>query len=128
MNLQYVVSTRNKKKLIDNGYLFVKERASGEKIIWKRDQFYKTKRHARVHTSEVRIVKRLGEYTCSHAGNIARVETAKITNSVKEKAISTQETAHRITNQAYIGISQAVLDQLPTPQLLKRTYEMLKKR
>ena len=37
MPLQYVVSTRNKKKLIDNSHLFGKEKTSGEKTIWKCD-------------------------------------------------------------------------------------------
>ena len=118
MPLQYVVSSRNKKKLIDNSHLFVKERVSGKKTIWKCDQFYKMKCNARVHTSEDCITKRLGEH--NHAENIARIEAAKVINFTKEKAISTQETAHVIAAQAYVGVSQAVAGQLPKPQYLKR--------
>ena len=118
MPLHYVVSTRNKKKLIDNSHLFVKEKTSGEKTIWKCDQFYTRKCHARVHTNKESIIKRLGEH--NHAGDIARVEAAKVINVTKEKAITTQKTTHCIVTQAYVGVSQAVAGQLPTPQNLKR--------
>ena len=91
MPLQYVVSTRNKKKLIDNSHLFVKEKTSGEKTIWKCDQLYTRKCHARVHTNNESIIKRLGEH--NDAGDIARVEAAsvEVINVTKEKAITTQE-------------------------------------
>ena len=125
MPLQYVVSTRNKKKLIDNSHLFVKEKQSGEKTIWKCDQFYTRKCHARVHTNDESIIKRLGEH--NHAGDIARVEAAKVINETKEKAITTQETTHCIATQAYVGVSQAVAGQLPTPQYLKRNIQNARK-
>ena len=83
MPLQYVVTRRNKKKLIDHSHLFVKEKTSGEKTIWKCDQFYTRKCHARVHTNNESIIKRLGEH--NHAGDIARVEAAKVINVTKEK-------------------------------------------
>ena len=118
MALQYVLSSRNKKKLIDNGSLFVRERTTGLNTIWKCDQVYTTKCRARVHTNQESITKRVGEH--NHAGNDARVKATKVINAAKEKAISTQETTHSITTQAYIGVSQAVAGQLPTPQQLKR--------
>ena len=121
MPLQYIVSTRNKKKLIDNSHLFVKEKTSGEKNIWKCNQFYTRKCHARVHTNYESTIKRLGEH--SHAGDIARVEAAKVINVIKKKAITTQETTHCIVTQAYVGVFQAVAGQLPTPQILKRNIQ-----
>ena len=50
MALQYVLCSRNKKKLIDNGSLFVRERTTGLNTIWKCDKVYTTKCRARVHT------------------------------------------------------------------------------
>ena len=70
------------------------------------------------NTNKESIIKRLGEH--NHAGDIARVEAAKVINITKEKAITTQETTHCIITQAYVGVSQAVAGQLPTPQNLKR--------
>ena len=121
MPLQYVVSMQNKKKLIDNNHLFVKEKTSGKKTIWKCNQFYTRKCHARVHTNNESIIKRLGEH--NHAEDIARVEAAKAINITKEKVITTQETTHCIITQAYIGVFQAVAGQLPTPQNLKRNIQ-----
>ncbi|XP_068234292.1 uncharacterized protein [Palaemon carinicauda] len=121
MPLEYVVSTRNKKKLIGNSHLFVKEKTNGEKTIWKCDQSYTKKCHARVHTNNESIIKRLGEH--NHAGDIARVGTAKVINITKEKAIKTQETTHCIATQAYVGVSQAVAGQLPISQYLKRNLQ-----
>ena len=118
MPLQYVVSTRNKKKLIDNSHLFVKEKTSGKKTVWKCDQFYTRKCHARVHTNNKSIIKRQREH--NHAGDIARFEAVKVINVTKEKAITTQTTTHCIVTQVYVGVSQAVAGQLPTPQNLKR--------
>ena len=71
-----------------------------------------------MHTNNESIIKRLGEH--NHAGDIACVEAAKVINVTKEKAITTQETTHCIVTQAYVGVSQAVAGQLPTPQNLKR--------
>ena len=70
-----------------------------------------------MHTNNKSIIKRLGEH--NHAGDIACVEAAKVINVTKEKAITTQETTHCIVMQVYIGVSQAVAGQLPTPQNLK---------
>lgn len=118
MPLHFVFSTRNKEKLVDNGHLYVKEKVCGEKSIWKCDQFYQMKCHARVHTSEDCILKRLGEH--NHAGNIARVEASKVINQIKEKAITCQESTHAIATEAYVGISSAVSGVLPPPVLLKK--------
>lgn len=59
----------------------MKERTSYEKPIWKCDQFYTRKYHAK---DEESITKRVGEY--NHAGNIARVDAAKLCASKTNNA------------------------------------------
>ena len=44
-DLVYVVSERNEKKLVDGGFLFVKDRVVGEVTQWKCDQY--KKKHTR---------------------------------------------------------------------------------
>ena len=82
MALQYELSSRKKKKIIDNGDLFVRERTTGEKSIWKCDQVYTTMCWARVHTNQDEITRRIEEH--NHAGNDARVKATKIINAAKE--------------------------------------------
>ena len=111
MALQFVMSTRNVKKLIDNGYLFINERCSDDKIIWKCDQAYKSRCHARLHTFEDEIIKRIGIH--NHATSSARVQVSKVINEATNKAVETLEQFQCITTDALCGLPQPVIGQIP---------------
>lgn len=64
-------------------------------------------------------MKRSGEH--NHAGDSARVETARLYVQTKERAVTTQEGAHSMVTAAFVSVPPAVAAQLPSPQLLKRT-------
>jgi hypothetical protein len=51
------------------------------------------------------------------------LEKRKLITNIKEKAISTQETSHQIVTSSNVGISVAVLGQLPSIPSLKRVIQ-----
>ena len=55
--MEYVVSSRGQKQLIYKGFIHVRERNYGPKIIWKCAEYYKYSCHGRVHTVGEEVVK-----------------------------------------------------------------------
>ena len=57
-SVEYIPTSRpGRNYLAFNGYLFVKERECGSKIIWKCKDFQKLRCKARVHVAEDVVVK-----------------------------------------------------------------------
>jgi len=62
MALAFIVSEKGHRKLLNDGYLFIKYRMSGTKIYWKCDKFTVMKCHAHIHTEADHIVKHVGDH------------------------------------------------------------------
>ena len=105
MALKFIFSEKGHHKLLIDGYPFVQERMCGTKVYWKCDKFALMKCHARIHTEEDRIVKRVGDL--NHAADAASVEAAKIIWDARERAMTSQDSCHQIVAQSSAGISTA---------------------
>lgn len=124
MPLQYVNSEKGKPKLINDGHLFVKDKISDEKIIWKCEKFFTLKCRARCHTKNDIIVLKLGNH--NHTADAACVAVAKVLNSIKDRARSTLDGPHRILAESSIGLTSAVAAQMPAAKTLKRTINRIR--
>lgn len=119
MALEFTVTEKGNRKLIVNGYMFVKDRVTDTKIYWKCEKFAVMKCHARVHTEADRVVKHVGEH--NHAADVASVEAAKVVRDATDRALTSQDSGHQIVAQASVGISAAVAAKLPQPSSWKRS-------
>ena len=90
MALEFIVSEKGHRKLLTDGYPFVKDRMSDTKIYWKCDKFAVMKCHARIHTEADRIVRRVGDH--NHAADVASVEAAKVVRDAQLFAINSPDT------------------------------------
>lgn len=57
MSLQYIKSQKGRAQLLYKGYLHKKERASGDKILWKCADYHKFRCTGRAHTRHGRVIK-----------------------------------------------------------------------
>lgn len=119
MPLEFVNSEKAHLKLLENGYLYIKDKKKDEITMWKCDQCQKLHCRARIHTTADRVIKRMGEHT--HAGDAARVEVVKTINQAKKRAVDTQDASHVIVTEAFVHLSQAAVGQMPNCDTLKRT-------
>ena len=92
MPLEFVLSEKTNPKLLDNGHLYIKDKSTPDKIIWKCDKARSLKCHARLHTMNDEIIKRIRDH--NHAGDAANVAAAKVINETKDQAANSQDGAH----------------------------------
>lgn len=76
MPLEFVSSVKGKQKLLDNGHMYIKDKNSEGKIIWKCDKSRLLKCHARIHSTNDEIIKRIGEH--NHVADAAQTAAAKL--------------------------------------------------
>ncbi|XP_077299573.1 uncharacterized protein LOC143920537 [Arctopsyche grandis] len=116
--LEYILSGRSRPKLIDQGFLFIKDRKVEDKTFWRCDQYLSQHCRARLHVVDETIVRRVGEH--SHSSNSARIEAVKTLQSIKDKAITTQHGTHQLLTESCTGLSEAVISQMPNDQNVKK--------
>ena len=115
-------TTRGKKKLIDDGYMFIFHAFSADstKMFW-RCVIRSCQCRLHMDVNDV-IVNRLGHHT--HGSDAAGVEVAKIKANTKRRAPDTMELLSQIHDQVFRFIGQAVQRQMPsisaTKQLIQR--------
>ena len=125
MALEYVNSEKGKPKLVDSGHLFIRDRSTETKVLWKCDKSRKQTCRARLHTEGDNIIHRIGDH--NHAADIAAVQASRVVNAVKDRAASTQESGHQIVTQAFANTSVSVAGKLPSQNCLKRTLRRVRK-
>ncbi|XP_068242204.1 uncharacterized protein [Palaemon carinicauda] len=119
MPLQFIESEKGKKKLINDGYFFYKDKQNEEKIYWKCDKYHKIKCKERVTTQGDEIVKEIKEH--NHVCDAAEGEAQKVTENVSKRATSTIQAPHALISNALVGCSEAAAVKRPKPQSMKRT-------
>lgn len=124
MPLQFVMSGKGKRKLLSSGHLFHKERQTDEKISWRCEQFQKLKCPARVTTVGDEIVKVGKDH--NHVGDAAQVEAAKIYDSIRTSAKTTNDTPQNIISEVTLGCSQAAAPKLPRIDTMKRSIRRIR--
>ena len=94
MALRFMQSEKGMRKLVDNGYVYIRDKCNGENTFWKCEYARSQKCHGRIHTTGDSILKRVGEH--NHSGDACRAEVLDIMHNVIERAITTQEGSHNI--------------------------------
>ncbi len=109
-----IKSDRGHDLLIHRGFIFMLDKKISMKKYWRSNSCT-----ARCMTSGKSIVKINLEH--NHTPDPANIEKHKILTSMKERAISTQESTQQILATASIGISNAASGQLPSVPSMKKT-------
>lgn len=123
MPVEFVMSEKGKRKLLLDGHFFFKEKESVDQILWKCENYQKTKCKVRVKTVNDVVTVR-GEH--NHVGDAAGVEAAKIYEAIKTTAKTTTNAPQAIITDATIQCSQAAAPKLPTIDVMKRTIRHIR--
>lgn len=90
MVLTFVLSEKGKPKLLDNGYLFVKDKSNQNDITFWKCKKFASGCCAWIHVTQDEVQKRIGEHA-SHAADAAKVNMVKVVNVIKERASTSQD-------------------------------------
>lgn len=122
---RYIKSSHEKFKLVHNNMIYLKDKCSNKKTLYKCEQFAKFKCRARLHIENEVIVKIIGEH--NHSGNISKINCNDIMSSIRNKAVSKQDTPSQIIASSTTGISFNTSAELPSVTLLKKTINRKRK-
>ena len=126
MALRFATSEKGKRKLIDNGHVYIKDKSNGEKTFWKCEYSRSKRCHGRVHTIGDSIAKRIGEH--NHSGNACRAEVLDVMHNIIDRAVTTQDGPQNIVADALNLASQPALGQLTSVNNMKRVIRRARKR
>lgn len=118
--LKYVISERNKEKLVDGGFLYVKDKVVGEVVHWRCELFQKKKCRARLHTRGDEIVRRWKTEHVSHTGDARAVEVAELKEALKRAANDSHLAPKVVVADCLTTASQHAIAALPPISILKR--------
>lgn len=124
MAMQEVTSSKGKRKLYIDGYLYIKDYKRNNNIYWKCENFKKTLCKSRVIESENGVIKHSQEH--NHAGDAAKFEAEKILQTIREDAVDSRDTPHYIVSNSVNNIPKAVMAKLPTVPTMKRTIRNIR--
>src|ERR1051325_2937092 len=110
MALRFATSEKGKRKLIDNGHVYIEDKSNGEKTFWKCEYSRSKNCHGRVHTIGDSIAKRIREH--NHSGNACRAEVLDVIHNIINRAVTTQDGPQNIVADALNLASQPGLGQL----------------
>ena len=124
--MEYIETTKGKRKLVHDGYYYVKQKqlASGainwecEKRRGKGTGINSSQCKAKLQILNDVILKETHEH--SHAPDVTRAEVLRTKNAIKRQATGTQDTAQQIITAVAQGISQEVATQLPHIRSIRR--------
>ncbi len=119
MALSIIKSERGHDLLTHRGFIFMLDKKISMKKYWKCIHWRSSSCTARCITCGELIVKINLEH--NHTPDPASIEKHKILTSMKERAITTQESTQQIIATASIGISNAASGQLPSVPSMKKT-------
>ncbi|XP_035231949.1 uncharacterized protein LOC118203773 [Stegodyphus dumicola] len=117
MPLHYIISQKNRKQLMVKGYIYNFERASAEKSIWKCVEYFTCKCKGRIHTQDDNIIL---EKSHGHPPNAGKITAKEIMSSIKERAVTTQESTHSLAAVGTIGLPCAVSGHIPPVENIKK--------
>lgn len=118
-----IKSQRNKKKLEQDGFLYVFHKLSTDKQVkfWRCENSYKAdvKCKGRIHTTtEDVVIKTAGNHTCNHSA--ANVVTQRIITGIKRRAEETMDTPSAIRTHSLQLVSTPVLANFPSKNATKK--------
>ena len=124
--MEYVETTRGKRKLIYQGYYYVKVKVlvSGA-VTWECEKRRgsgtgdKTNQcRSRLQVKDDAVIKEWHEHT--HAPDVTRAEVLRTKTAIKRQAESSQDTAQQIITSSMQGLSQEAATQLPHIRSIRR--------
>lgn len=125
MAFEMLKTDRGNDMLSFDGYLFVKEKESAVKSIWKCNQYFKNKCRGRVHLSDGKILKNTDH---NHVPNSTDSYVQKTLNVLKEIATNNIDAStHSVVATALSQIPTECAAQLPNIHRLKRTIQRVRK-
>ena len=98
-------TTKQRPRLDLDGFSYVKDRTTSEKIYWRCIKYKVDNCHARLHTcpESTTILKNPGEHSCKVDATENNIRL--FSQQVAERALTTQETPEMIITQCYKGMS-----------------------
>jgi hypothetical protein len=119
--LTYVKSQKGKIMLKHDGYLFIQEKVTVDKTIWRCELYAKKKYTARCHTQNGEVVHFISEH--NHAIDAAKFQAREAMLEIKEQATTSQSTTRNFFTHVSVGLSQAVQGQIPQVDSIIRTTQ-----
>ena len=120
MKMDFTSTSQNKPKLIDGGYLYVRQKDLANDVVsWECDQRKKGMCKARVKVLNDQIIERINDHT--HAPNQTNVEVTKTRAIMKRRAETSIDAPQRIISDGLAQASAAVAVNLPRIENVRRT-------
>uniref|UniRef100_A0A915J5T5 FLYWCH-type domain-containing protein n=1 Tax=Romanomermis culicivorax TaxID=13658 RepID=A0A915J5T5_ROMCU len=122
----FLLTEKGRKKLIFDGYGYIQDYSTYEKIYWRCE--FKNTCKGRAHTEFNAIDGAQVEIGCahSHPPDATKEEVTNAINKIRSDAINTVESTHTVVSMAINQVSPACTPKLPKTANLKRT--VLRKR
>ena len=118
--MEFTSTTKDKPKLIDGGYLYVRQKDLANDVVsWECDQRKRSTCKARVKVLNDQIIERINDHT--HAPNQTKVEVAKTRTTMKRRAETSIDAPQRIISEGLAQASPAVAVNLPRIENVRRT-------
>ncbi|CAF0834509.1 unnamed protein product [Rotaria sordida] len=119
-------TTKQKPRLDYNGYSYVKDRTTNEKIYWRCIKYSSHHCHSRLHTCIItnNIIKPPTEHTCKF--DDTTVELRNFDEKIIDRACNTQETPDIIISNCFRGMPDEGITRLPTRENIKRRIRKLR--
>lgn len=117
--MEYSISEKGRKRLINEGYMFYKDKSYSGKTIWKCIDFEKKKCSARLHTNDDAIVKTINQH--NHSADAAFVEAQDFVYVMKEQGKRSFDSPHQIVATTSTIIPSQVAPKLPSVISMKQS-------
>lgn len=101
-------TTKQRPRLDLDGYSYVKDRITNEKIYWRCFKYSSDRCHSRLHTclSSATVLKLPSEHCCKFDGTTN--ELRAFSQQVADRALNTQETPDTILTNCYKGMRSLI--------------------
>ena len=119
-------TTKQKPRLDFEGYSYVKDRTTTERVYWRCIKYSSDRCRSRLHTCvhTNTIVKSPSDHTCKFDGTTN--ELRLFSQEIAHRAMNNQETPDTIVTNSYKNISDPSIARLPVRDNIKRRIRMLR--
>ena len=121
----HIVSQRGKPKFVSNGYIYLFDELSADKVT----KFYRCERRdcckARIHVRNEEVIRCINEH--SHEAAPAKIEKDIVISRIKEQSAKTVEGTSRVVNECIENLSQACQGAMPNHKALKKMIRRIRK-
>ena len=123
MSLRFVTSERGMPKLIDGGFMYVRDKVVQDTMYWK-CEFLKSKHcRAQIHTRDGEIVSRWKTAHMSHTGDAGAVEAAETRSTLKCKTLASDHAPKVIVSDSLGTASQSAVVAYAGGELLLHCHQ-----